>query len=93
MSYRNRAIYRHYEPPPQAVTNPAIVRECVPLWREAAKRAHSRYGDGRGRGNNLGCDTRLYSADDKLREHGITFDGDRRTYLSYEKAIRAACQQ
>ena len=90
-AYRNRAVYRAHGPRLVHDVDPNIVAECVPLWIEAAKRANSRYGDEK-QASNKGRDAALYSCDDRLRERGVTWQGDRFRWLSYEKAIRAAAQ-
>ena len=68
-----------------------IVRECVPLWKEAAKRANSRYG-GEKPGNHKGRSAALYSVDDRLRERGVLFLRDPKLWAAYERAVRMAAR-
>lgn len=86
-TFLNRAKYRHREPSPLVQVDERIVRECVPIWLESAKRANSRYG-GDQRGNHMGRSAALYSVDDELAKHGITFAADPQLWLAYEKRIR-----
>ena len=88
-AFRNRAIYRNYDPMAHEGIDRSIIEECVPLWRECAKRANSRYG-GAVKGNNKGRASALRCPDDILREHGVTFARDRRLWAAYEKQIRLA---
>lgn len=85
-----QAKYRAAFPVPDGV-DPEIVAKCVPLWRECAKRANSRYG-GEKPGNNKGRSSALYSPDDVLRKHGIEFLRDPERWGAYEKAVRRAAQ-
>ena len=87
--YRNRAVYRNADMHPEIATDAELVARCVPLWRECAKRANSRYG-GTAPGKSKGRSAALRCPDDVLREHGVTFARDRREWGAYEKAIRLA---
>ncbi len=89
---RRQSIFRHDGVHPTITTDPELVAKCVPLWKEAAKRANSRYG-GDKPGNHKGRSAALYSVDDKLREHGITFDRDPVRWAAYEKAVRFAARK
>lgn len=86
-THRNRHAKHRHAGPAELATGAAIVEACVPLWLECAKRANSRYG-GEKPGNHKGRDAALYSVDDRLAEHGITWAKDRREYQNYERAVR-----
>lgn len=71
------------------VIDEQLVAKCVPLWRECAKRANSRYGATKPE-NNRGRSAALHCPDDVLAAHGITFQRDRKLWAAYEAAIRRA---
>ena len=89
---RNRAVYRHSGIVDTHEIDPEIVAECVPHWKLGAARANSRYGGPKPGGNNKGRNASLYSADDVLKEYGITFDRDPKLWAAYERRIRIAAQ-